>query len=466
MERKVDVAIIGAGTAGINAMSEVSKETDNFVLINGGVLGTTCARVGCMPSKILIQVGDDFHRREVLDREGIAGADQATLDVERSMAHMRSLRDGFVGGVVDEIIEPLGDKFIDGYCEFVAPDLLQVGQARIRAGRTVIATGSRPAVPDSWRRFGDRILTSDTIFEQRRLPADIAVIGLGAVGLELGQALARMGLNVTGFDALSRIGGLQDPEVNREAVEIFRQELPIHLEAEVDLDEDGGRLRVACPETEISVDAVLLSMGRIPNVERLRLDRLGVELDEQGIPAFDRRTMQVAGLPVFIAGDVNGYRPVLHEAHHEGKVAGYNAVREKPVAFRRKAPLVIAFTDPNICIVGAGWDEVGHDDPAVGRARFAGGREKIMLREKGLIRIYGDRESGRILGAEMTAPAGEHLAHQLAWSIQKGQTVSDLLALPFYHPAVEETLQRALRDLAGDVQAPSGPLPGFEALSG
>ena len=463
MKRIVDAAIIGAGTAGINAMSEVRKVTENFVLIDGGTLGTTCARVGCMPSKILIQVADDFHRRRVFDTEGIGGAQGLSLDVERAMNHLRRLRDRFTGGIVEDVIRPLGDKFIAGCCEFVEPQLLRVGGMEIRTGGTVIAAGSRPVVPEPWRRFGERILTTDTLFEQPGLPRDLAVVGLGVVGLEIGQALARMGVNVSGFDAIERIGGIEDPEVNREAVGIFGRDFPIHLGSEVDLREENGRLRVESAQASVVVDRALLSMGRVPNVERLHLERLGVELDERGLPPFDPQTMQVAGLPVFVAGDVTGSRPVLHEALHEGKVAGYNAVRARPVAFRRRTPLVIAFTDPNLCRAGVSWADVRDGKPAVGSARFDGGREKIMLREEGVIRLYGERGSGRILGAEMAAPHGEHLAHQLAWSIQQGCTVFDLLALPFYHPAVEETLHKALVDLADRVQAPDGPLPGFEA---
>jgi len=464
MERKVDVAIIGAGTAGINAMSEVRKVTDRFVMIDGGVLGTTCARVGCMPSKVLIQIADDYHRRGVFETLGIQSAERLSLDLERSLANLRKLRDGFVGGIIDEVIAPLGNRFIRGHCEFIEPNLLQVDGTNIRAARTVIAAGSRPVVPEPWRRFGDRLLTTDTLFEQRLLPHDVAVVGLGVVGLEIGQALARMGINIVGFDALDRIGGLQDPEVNREAIEIFGRDLPIHLNAEVDLQEANGRLRVEGGGASVVVGGVLLSIGRISNADRLHLDRLGLKLDARGLPPYDEQTLQVEGLPVFIAGDVNDARPVLHEALHEGKVAGYNAARERPVAFRRKAPLVIAFTDPNVCRAGASWADVAADNPVVGQARFAGGREKIMLREEGLIRIYGQPHTGRILGAEMAAPAGEHLAHQLAWAIQQGQTAADLLAMPFYHPAVEETLQKALRDLADRAGAAEGPLAGFQAL--
>jgi dihydrolipoamide dehydrogenase len=463
MQRKVEVAIIGAGTAGINAMSMVREVTDDFVLINGGPLGTTCARVGCMPSKIMIQIADDFHRRQVLAKEGIDHGGELTMDVSSNLARVRALRDQFVGGIIEDVIAPLGDRFIEGYAEFVEPTLLQVGEMQIRADKTVIATGSRPVIPRQWSHFGDRLLTTDTIFEQSQFPRDMAVLGLGVIGLELGQALARIGLNVTGFDVLPQVGGLQDPEVNRVAVETIGKEFPMHLEAEAGIEEAGGRLRVTSDSTSVLVDKVLLSVGRISNLDRMRLDRLGLKLDSQGLPPFDRETMQIDDLPIFIAGDVNKYRPVLHETSHEGTVAGHNAVQERVVRFKRKAPLVIAFSDPNICAVGASWEEIKDKEAAIGTARFDGGREIIMLRDQGIIRVYGDAKKGRLLGAEMVAPGGEHLAHLLAWSIQQELTVFDLLAMPFYHPTVEETLYKALEDLASQVQGGGErSLVGFE----
>lgn len=463
MDRTVDAAVIGAGTAGINALTEIRKVTEEVVLINGGPPGTTCARVGCMPSKIMIQIGDDYHRRQAVSEEGIENGERLSIEVARSMAHVRALRDGFVEGIIADVIEPLGDRFVEGYAEFVEPEVLKAGDQTIRAERIVIATGSRPIIPRRWEEHGENLLTTDSIFEQRRLPESMAVIGLGPVGLELGQALKRMGLEVTGVDQMERIGGLTDPEVNRAAVEIFEEEIPMFLGAEADIERAGSGLAITAGGRSALAEKALLSVGRVPNVDRLNLERLGCELERHGIPSYDRHTMQVGGLPVFIAGDVTGDRPVLHEVAHEGTVAGYNAVHDPVIGFRRKAPLTICFSDPNICTVGARFEEVKDNDPAIGSARFDGGREKIMLRSGGLIRIYAEPLTGRLLGAEMVAPGGEHLAHLLAWSIQQDMTVADLLAMPFYHPTVEETLKGALTDLLGEVAGIlPHPLPGFE----
>jgi dihydrolipoamide dehydrogenase len=462
--RDVGVAILGAGTAGLHALSEVRRETDDFVVIDGGPLGTMCARIGCMPSKVLVQVADDFHRRHALEEEGIAGGEGLALDVGKAMGHVRALRDRFVSAVMENVIDPLADKLIRDHAEFLEPDLLQAGDQRIRARKVVIATGSTPTIPRPWQRFQDRILTTDTIFEQTELPEKMAVLGLGAVGLELGQALSRMGVDVTGFDALPRIGGLGDPEINRLAVELVSRDFTMHLGAAAEIEEDGRLLRVTANGESAIVDKLLVSVGRTPNLEHLKLDRLGIDLDDRGMPPFDRETMQVADLPIFIAGDVDGDRAVLHEASHEGRVAGYNAVREPPVRFRRRTRLGIAFCDPNICTVGETWDGLGDGNVALGEARFDSGRALIMLREEGLIRVYADKCSGTLLGAAMVAPRGEHLAHLLAWSIQRRMTVWDLLEMPFYHPVIEEILQGALTDLAGKLEVETDFPLGFASV--
>lgn len=460
MEKHVDVAIIGAGSAGLYALSEVRKSTERFVLIDGGELGTTCARVGCMPSKAAIQVAEDFHRRGLFERMGIGGGDALKLNPAEALEHVRDLRDVFVDKVLSNSTDRMGEEFIAARARFLSPTQLQVGEDVIHAKAVVIATGSRPVVPRDWQAFGDRILTTDELFELEDLPGSLAVIGLGIIGLEMGQALARLGVDVTGIDQLDYIAGLQDPEVRQAAIDILGREFPLWLGAAAEISEENGQLRIRAGEHTVRVDRVLAAMGRRPNVEGLGLENLGVALDERGLPPFDSRTMQVGDLPVFIAGDVTGERPILHEAGAEGRIAGFNAVQQQVVAFRRHTPLAINFCDPNIAVVGDNWDDLDPERIAVGEVKLGPlGRALIMGKNKGMIRVYADKEDGRLLGASLIAPKGENLAHLLAWSIQHHLTVFDLLRLPFYHPTIEEGLQAALNDLRGKVtRQPPGPV--------
>ncbi len=451
MEREVDVAIIGAGTAGLNAMAQVRRAGKTFVLIDGGELGTTCARVGCMPSKAFIQVAEDFHRRHIFDRHCIEGGEGLSLQVAEAMEHVRDLRDLFVDRVLQGSTDEMGDELIRGYARFLSPNELEVDGQRIRARRIVIATGSRPVLPEAWRAFGDRVLTTDDFFEQETLPPRMAVIGLGVIGLELGQALARMGVAVTGIDAAETVSGLSDPVVSAEVVKVLGDEFPLWLGHPAELSRDGDALRVQAGEQAVTVDKVLVAMGRRPNLEHLGLEQIGIPLDARGMPPHDPHTMQILDLPIFIAGDVSGERPILHEAGDEGKIAGYNASHDEIRAFRRKTPLAITFCDPNVVQVGQSWAELAErDDVAVGEMRLGPvGRALIMGKNKGIIRVYAEKAGGRLLGAALFSVRGENLGHLLAWAMEQELTVWDALRMPFYHPVIEEALQAAFYNLSG-----------------
>lgn len=449
MEIKVDVAIVGAGTAGLSAYKEVVKVTDRVILINHGPHGTTCARVGCMPSKVLIQVAKDFHRRSYLRVQGINGGESLSLDATAVMRHVRALRDRFVGGVLKGV-NSIGERNLAGFARFIEPTVLKVDEHLIRASCVIIATGSRPILPPSFEKFGNRVITSDEVFELEQLPGSMAVIGMGAIGLEIGQSLARLGVEVTGFDMLETVGGMSDPEVVRYALSHFREEHALFLGKPAELDAEGEMLRVRSESGSATVDTVLASLGRRPNVDNMGLEDIGVKLDKRGIPQYDPGTLQVADLPIFIAGDVNGDRPILHEAADDGRVAGYNAVHlDDKICFVRRAKLRIAFCEPNLAVVGESFADLANRDFAVGEVRFEGqGRALIIGESTGIIRVYADRATGALLGAEMVAPSGEHLAHLIAWSIQRQMTVFDALQMPFYHPVIEEGLRSALRDVA------------------
>lgn len=469
MQKTVDVAIIGSGTSGLNALSQVKKAGKSFVLINGGYFGTTCARVGCMPSKAFIQVAEDFHRREIYERHGIEGGEGMSLDSIEAMEHVRDMRDIFVDRVMANSTDNMPDEvLIKGYAEFIDANTLKVNDITINAGSIVLATGTRPIVPEAWKAFGDRILTSDEIFEQEQLPASMAVIGLGVIGLELGQSLSRMGVQMTGFDSANSIAGLSDDRVAASAIEIMNKEFPIHLGAEAQLSEaDNGQIKVKAGEQEVVVDKVLVAIGRRPNLDNIGLDKLDIPLDEKGMPQYNPNTMQLGNLPIFMAGDNTGHRPILHEAGDEGKIAGYNAGHDDISAFRRKTPLSITFCDPNIIMTGKSWAELKDRDDVASAEMPIGpvGRALIMGKNKGLIRVYADKHSGKLLGAAMVCPKAEHLAHLVCWTIEMGLTVHQMLRMPFYHPVMEEALQAALNNLKSQLDPETGyKIPELEEL--
>jgi dihydrolipoamide dehydrogenase len=172
------------------------------------------------------------------------------------------------------------------------------------------------------------------------------------------------------------------------------------------------------------------------------------------VPVFDRLTMQCGRHPIFIAGDANDDLPLLHEAADEGRIAGENAARFPDVrAAARRTPLAVVFSDPQLAVVGARHGDLEQGTFVTGAVSFEDqGRSRVMLRNVGLLHLYADAASGRLLGAEMIGPDAEHIGHLLAWSIQAGLTVESALAMPFYHPVVEEGLRTALRDASAQLR--------------
>ena len=431
---KVDTIIVGAGSAGLSALREVRRCTHDFLLINHGHWGTTCAAVGCMPSKALIEAANAVHRRHALDAFGIDGADGLRADIPAVLARVRALRDDFVKGP-SSVPDKLGERAIAGRARLAGPGAVEVDGQRIEARAIILAPGSRPIVPGPWQALGDRLLTSDALFEQTDLPRRIAVIGLGAIGIELAQALSRLGLEVAGFDAAGTLAGIDDPAVLSAFLPLVEAEFPVHLGAEASLEDHGGAIRVTAAGTVFEADAVLAAIGRRPNLDGLELETLGVPLDDRGMPALDPETLRIADTGVFLAGDANAHRPLLHEAADEGHIAGRPAAPDAPAqGLCRRTALAITFCSPQVARVGPPFSALpeGTVTGEVDCARQ--GRARIAAANAGLMRLYADPGDGRLLGVEMCAPAGEHMAHLLALAVQRRLSVPQILAMPLLPP--------------------------------
>jgi dihydrolipoamide dehydrogenase len=449
MSDRVDVAVIGAGHAGLNAVKEIRKVTDNYLLINGGGLGTTCAKIGCMPSKAAIHLAEVFQARNQFQRYGIEGADALRVEQAAALEHVRELRDTFVDLVLANTTDEMGDELVEGFARFIDDRTLQVGDRVVRAGAVVIATGASTVVPADWSaRLGDRILTVETLFEQERLPESVAVIGLGPIGVEIGQALHRLGVRVVGIEAGQTIARLEDPVVNQAAVDILKREFPVWLGHAAQVEREGDGVRVSAGGQEVVVESLFVSMGRRPNVAGLGLENVGCMLDERGVPLFDPRTLQVGRHPIYVSGDAAGGIANLQVAAAQGRVAGYNACHNPHRHCEVSTPMTIVFSEPNIAAVGAPWSSLVEGSVIVAQQRFGPvGRALIMGRNRGVLRLYADRRSGRVLGGAMVGPRCEHLAHLLAWGIQSRLTADEMLKMPFYHPVIEEALQDGLHEL-------------------
>lgn len=458
--RQVDVAVIGAGSAGLPAFRAARKYTENIVLIEGGTYGTTCARVGCMPSKLLIAAAEAAHSVEAASGFGVH-ASKPTINGEEVMGRVRRERDRFVSFVLKDV-ENIDEKhLIRKHATFLDDRTLQVGDSTIDAKTIVIATGSSPIVLPMFDEIGDRLIVNDDIFEWETLPESVAVFGSGVIGLELGQAMHRLGVRIRLFGRSGSIKPLSDMAIRDYAEKVFKSEFFLDTKANLlGLERVVNKVKIRFVDHEDGIekaekfDYVLVATGRSPNVKGLGLENTSLKLDSRGVPIFDPATMQCGNSSVFIAGDANNILPLQHEAADEGYIAGDNAGRFPEIkSGLRRSPLAIVFCDPQIAMVGQSWKEIeGQKDVVVGKIFFEGqGRSRVILKNKGLMHIYADRNSGLFLGSEFIGPQAEHLAHLLSWAHQQKMTIPQMLQMPFYHPVIEEGLRTALRDVSAQL---------------
>lgn len=483
--RKVSVAVIGAGTAGQNAFRQASKTNDDVIIINDGFWTTTCIQVGCMPSKLLIAAADRAHETNHSADFGIHAT--AQIDGKRVMERVREERSHFASYVKKQVEGWPEDKKIDGRAHINKQGLIEVNDELIAADKIIVATGSSTFIPDGWaQKLGDAMITSDSVFELTDLPKSLAVVGAGAIGLELAQAFTRLGVDVTLFNRVKRVAGLKDDDISDKAIDCLSRELTMHLGSTINnvgthvattdntknaaaKDHSGTKNSTAFIDYEDSAgetrqwqgEYVLVATGRRNTIKQLGIENLGVELDEKNRPKnLSKKTGQIGDLNIYIVGDANANIPLLHVASDEGYSAGNMICGNQKDAYIRPPaiPFSIVFTAPQIVNVGMSLPEIQQDSDleyVIGSVSFDNqGRSRVMGVNCGLLHIYGCKKTDRILGASMVGPDAEYIGHILATAITNDLNIKDMLDTPFYHPTILEGLRTALRDVQHKMKIP------------
>lgn len=448
-----DIVIIGAGTAGISALREALRHTTNVVLVEKGAGGTTCARVGCMPSKALVHAARLYHSRLRFGEAGIEGADALRPNIPKILRRVRKKRDYFVEGV-HEGLESIRHYIVRGEAKYESPTCLRVGGKLYHTRSSIIATGSTPVIPKAFDAIPrERIITSDTLFERKDLPPRIGFVGLGPLGLEMAQAVAQLGIEVVAVHNGATLGGIANPAMSDEMRQVLARNMTVHTDAEANARMAGDDILFSAGGADYRVDALFLSAGRKPALDALGLRRLKLPLRDSGVPWYDGATLRLPDVPIFLAGDATDERAILHEAALEGKIAALNAAglsgdgkARAADKLSRYVPLNIIFTEPNIASVGASLHCLKGRKLVCGEATFMHqGRAVLEQRNEGRIQLFLDPADNTLLGAELLAPEGEHLAHLLALAMQQKMTAREMLKMPFYHPSFEESLRTALK---------------------
>lgn len=457
-----DVVIIGAGTAGQSAYNQVSKQTDNVLVINAGPWDTTCARVGCMPSKLLIAAAKQAHVSQTAPEFGILH--HTTIDPKAVMQRVQTLRDYFTGHAQQQVDQWPEHHKKQGKAAFIDATTLTVGAEVIHTKATVIATGSTPRIPDGWQTaLKDKLLTSDTIFNLPQLPDSLIVAGAGAIGIELAQALSWLGVKVSLINTRDQIGGLTSPELRQQATELLTKDMRHICNATIEqvyLEQDQVMLHYHTKASsnmmgqslqhseQLCADYLLVAIGRESHLDDLKLEHIDNKFTDSTSIQQHEKTMQLDHLPVFLAGDVASQHALQHEANYAGRIAGINAVKYPNIEnFEPYTGLSIVFSNPQMAIIGQSFQALTEANIAFICSEVSyqsQGRATVEAKNQGAIQLYGCPDTYKLLGAELLIHDAEHIAHLLAWMIQQDVTIDGLLAMPFYHPVLEEGIRTAL----------------------
>jgi pyruvate/2-oxoglutarate dehydrogenase complex dihydrolipoamide dehydrogenase (E3) component len=449
--RRYDLAVVGGGTAGLIAALVGAGAGARVCLVERARVGGECLWTGCVPSKSLLAAAGLAHRMRGADRVGLAPT-EPKVDFGRVMGHVRGAQGRIAPNDSPERLRAAGVDVLAGEVRFTGPGRLLVdggdGDGEVHWRAALIATGSRPVLPELPGLKEAGPLTSDTVWDLEELPERLLVLGGGSVGCELAQGFARLGARVALLEAEPVLLPGEEPEVGALLAEQLRGEgVDVRLGSRglrVERDGDGFALDVS-PNRRVGFDRVLVATGRAAVTEGLGLETVGVRVGPAGNVLVDRR-LRTSAPGVFAAGDVTGVLGFTHVAAYQARLAVQNAL----FGLRRRAdyravPQVV-FTDPEVARVGM--------SEAAARQRF-GARVRcwsfpyeqldraIAAGEGyGFAKLVGGPR-GRFVGATVAAPgAGEAIAELSSW-IAHGATIREISQAVHAYPTFAEGPARA-----------------------
>lgn len=442
-----DITIIGGGSGGLTAARTAAALGARVLLVDKEMLGGDCLRYGCVPSKSLIYVAKVARQARDAAKLGLL-AGSVSVDMAKVSAYVQ----GVIGRVEEAeqvYVEGIAVKF--GRVAFTSPRKLELNGERIGSRNTIIATGSHPLVPQVEGLAETGYLTNEDVFDLARLPASMIVVGGGPVGVELGQALQRLGAQVTIIQRPARILPREDPEVSQAVADVLQSEgveivtgarfvrAARHGDRKVVMAQRGNEL------LSFEADEVILALGRQPNVDGLNLEAAAIRYDARGIKVDDY--LQTTARNVLAIGDVTGGYLFTHVAAYQAGVAVRNAL--VPVAKKKVDYRVVpwcTFTDPEAARVGLTPEEAGKRFKQVRIVKFPWAeidRAQTEGETTGFIKLVLAGKRDEIVGAHLVGARAGELLGELSLAMRHNLTINDILATIHAYPTMNTGLQQA-----------------------
>lgn len=446
-----DVAVIGAGAAGLVTASGAGLLGARTALIERHRFGGECLWTGCVPSKALIRTAQTVHDALGAAALGLEPA-ELSFDFDAVMRSMREVIARIQPHDDPETIRRKGVDTIEGTARIVDPGRIEVDGRELAARRIVIATGSRPVIPPVEGLNETGFLTHESLLELRERPRRLIVLGAGPVGLEFAQVFSRLGSQVTVVELAERILPREDAELTEQLREILEGEgirfLRGHRATAAARDGDARRLVLEGPggsRAEISGDQLLVATGMRPHTESLGLENVGVELDERGAVRVDAK-LRTTARNVWAAGDVTGVLFFTHVADYQARLLVRNMFFPFPArADYSRVPRAV-FTDPTLARIGLTEVEARErhgDRIRVYRYPFRDLDRAVTDRAaRGAVKLVTDSR-GRILGAHILGSQADALIHEVAVAMRQDMKIGGLSQLVHVYPTWSEGVRKA-----------------------
>ncbi|HPA27562.1 MAG TPA: dihydrolipoyl dehydrogenase [Acidobacteriota bacterium] len=452
---KFDLTVLGGGPGGYVAAIRAAQLGKKVALVEKKLpLGGTCLNVGCIPSKVLLESSDLYHKAEKeFSKHGIT-VTGASMSIEQLMARKNKVVKELTDGIM--ILVKKGNiHLMSGFGRIKAKGLVEVtgdgGIETVESQNILIAVGSEPVELPFLSFDGEKIVNSTDALSFDKVPGSMIVIGAGAIGLELGSVWKRLGSKVTFVEILPRVAPFADSQASKMLERaLIAQGLEFKLETKVvsgEKTDSGVVLTVqdkSAGESKLEAEKVLVAVGRRPATRKQGLEEVGIQLDEKGRIKVDEN-FETTVPSVYAIGDCVEGAMLAHKASEEGvacveKMAGlsshvnYNAIPN------------VVYTEPELAQVGITDEEAKAKGVAVktGKSYFKGnGRAKSLMAEDGFVKVVADAETDKLLGLHIVGPRASEMIHEGALCIEFEGTAEDMGIMCHAHPTLSESLKEA-----------------------
>lgn len=452
-----EVAVIGGGTGGYVAAIRAAQLGLEVTLIEKEYLGGVCLNWGCIPSKALIHVAD---LKTQIDQAGKVGliTSEAKVDLKKLIGWKDSVVEKLRKGV-SSLLSSNKVEVVRGTAALTSDRTLNVetpeGVRRFEFRHAIVATGSSPAALPGMPFDGELVIDSTDALGPSTLPERLAVVGAGAVGLELGMVYAKLGTRVTIVEGADKLLGFLDPQIPP-VIEKSLKNMGVTLVLGAKVKgmkrtDSGAELTYADAEGEhsISADRILVAIGRRPNSSDCGLDKAGIVLDSKGFVEVNER-METSVSGIFAIGDLVAGPMLAHKASYQGKVAA-EVIAGEPAAYEGVEVPGVIFSDPEIATVGLTEPEAKAQGIQVKTGVFpfkALGRALTLGEEgQGFAKVVADADAGTILGVHIVGPSASDLIAEGCLAVASASHFDDLTLTMHPHPTLPESIEEAAEQI-------------------